>query len=114
MDAVAQELTLVGASHELFYDAGVKAKFYNIFAESLIECTMEWGDKSKRTDDLRKAWAIVAAFISEKLKQGMNDQRRRQSDYQSGVNAQLMQSSQVAAKVVLAEAGDAAVFRISK
>jgi hypothetical protein len=128
LECVADELIDIGASHARYYDDGVKvglgfpsncpspkaeksckiiqSKFWNAFAESLIECTMEWGDKHKRSDELRKAWASVAAFTSEKLKHGLNEQRRRQQEQTqiSNLHTSLVAATTAAASVAAAAA----------
>lgn len=39
-------------------------------AETFIDCTLEWGDKKGRTETSRKAWALIIAFVIEKIKEG--------------------------------------------
>lgn len=39
-------------------------------AETFIDCTLEWGDKRCRSETVRKAWALIIAFVIEKIKEG--------------------------------------------
>lgn len=45
-------------------------KLWNIVAETFIDCTLEWGDRRCRSETVRKAWALIIAFMVEKIKHG--------------------------------------------
>lgn len=49
-------------------------KLWNQVAETFIDCTLEWGDKRCRSDTVRKAWALIIAFMMEKIKGGHLEQ----------------------------------------
>ncbi|CDW55049.1 hypothetical protein TTRE_0000332001 [Trichuris trichiura] len=69
-------LKMVGHCHAKLATVGLDSSIWNVFAEALLECSLEWGEKSRRVDEVRKAWAIIIAFITEKLKAGFNDGRK--------------------------------------
>uniref|UniRef100_A0A5S6QFB5 Globin family profile domain-containing protein n=1 Tax=Trichuris muris TaxID=70415 RepID=A0A5S6QFB5_TRIMR len=69
-------LKMVGHCHAKLVTVGLDSSIWNVFAEALLECSLEWGEKSRRVDEVRKAWAIIIAFITEKLKAGFNDGRK--------------------------------------
>lgn len=48
----------------------ISRKIWNTLAETFIDCTLEWGDKKSRTETTRKAWALIIAFVIEKIKDG--------------------------------------------
>lgn len=43
-------------------------------AETFIDCTLEWGDRRCRSETVRKAWALIIAFVIEKIKFGHLDE----------------------------------------
>lgn len=45
-------------------------KLWNLVAETFIDCTLEWGDRRCRSETVRKAWALIIAFVIEKIKFG--------------------------------------------
>lgn len=60
--------------------ASIAGKLWNQVAETFIDCTLEWGDKRCRSDTVRKAWALIIAFMMEKIKAGHLEQVRGESE----------------------------------
>lgn len=54
----------------------VLGKIWNSVAETFIDCTLEWGDRRCRSETVRKAWALIIAYMIEKLRHGHLDQVR--------------------------------------
>uniref|UniRef100_A0A915B0X9 Globin family profile domain-containing protein n=1 Tax=Parascaris univalens TaxID=6257 RepID=A0A915B0X9_PARUN len=70
LEAVNEELLRTGAVHTQISGGQFSGKLWNLVAETFIDCTLEWGDKRCRSETVRKAWALIVAFLSEKLKEG--------------------------------------------
>lgn len=51
-----------------------EGKIWNSVAETFIDCTLEWGDRRCRSETVRKAWALIIAFMIERIKIGHVDQ----------------------------------------
>lgn len=79
LEAVNEELLRTGAVHAQISGGQFSGKLWNLVAETFIDCTLEWGDKRCRSETVRKAWALIVAFLSEKLKEGHAQERRHQS-----------------------------------
>lgn len=73
---VEAKLMDVGRKHAVFYDLGFHINFWSVFAEAFIDCTLEWGEKNRRVEEARKAWAIIIAYIADKMKFGFQEARR--------------------------------------
>ncbi|KRX60281.1 Globin-like protein 6, partial [Trichinella sp. T9] len=69
-------LNMIGHCHATLVGLGVDVDLWDVFAEALLECSLEWGEKNRRVDEVRKAWAIIIAFITEKIKAGYNEARK--------------------------------------
>lgn len=76
LDTVSADLQEIGRVHAHVLDNGLPTKFWNLLAETFIDCTLEWGDRRTRTEAVRKAWALIVAFIIEKIKNGHTEERR--------------------------------------
>lgn len=76
LDAIIPKLAEIGRKHSQFHSNGFQVNFWAIFAESFIDCTLEWGEKIRRVEEARKAWAILIAFIVDRMKVGYQDGKR--------------------------------------
>lgn len=52
----------------------IKDKIWNSVAETFIDCTLEWGDRRCRSETVRKAWALIIAYVTEKIKHGNSEE----------------------------------------
>ncbi|TKR95992.1 hypothetical protein L596_010078 [Steinernema carpocapsae] len=77
LDTMTSELERVGRIHAEVMHGELSTKIWNDIAETFIDCTLEWGDRRCRTETVRKAWALIIAFMIEKIKLGHSDQRKR-------------------------------------
>ncbi|KRX41771.1 Globin-like protein 6 [Trichinella murrelli] len=75
-ETVGIMLNMIGHCHATLVGLGVDVDLWDVFAEALLECSLEWGEKNRRVDEVRKAWAIIIAFITEKIKAGYNEARK--------------------------------------
>lgn len=75
LDTMDQKLQEMGAKHGLYQS--MQPRFFDIFAEAFIDCTLEWGEKSRRVEDVRRAWAIIAGFVVDRMKIGLTDGRKQ-------------------------------------
>lgn len=76
LDSISAELQEIGRVHAHVLDNGLPTKFWNLLAETFIDCTLEWGDRRSRTETVRKAWALIIAYMVEKIKHGHTEERR--------------------------------------
>ncbi|KAF8366809.1 glb-8 [Pristionchus pacificus] len=76
LDNMNEELMRIGRVHAKMTRGGVTGKLWNLVAETFIDCTLEWGDKRCRSETVRKAWALIIAFMVEKIKLGHHEQRK--------------------------------------
>ncbi|KRZ11805.1 Globin-like protein 6 [Trichinella zimbabwensis] len=75
-ETIGALLNMIGHCHATLVNLGVDADLWDVFAEALLECSLEWGEKNRRVEEVRKAWAIIIAFITEKIKSGYNEARK--------------------------------------
>ncbi len=74
LDSVKEDLERVGRIHARMGTSDFSGKIWNVLAETFIDCTLEWGDRRARSETVRKAWALIIAFIVEKIRRGYTDQ----------------------------------------
>nr|CDJ91798.1 Globin domain containing protein [Haemonchus contortus] len=77
LDNMAGELIRVGQVHAKLLRGELTGKLWNVVAETFIDCTLEWGDRRCRSETVRKAWALIVAFVIEKIKVGHHEQRKK-------------------------------------
>ncbi|KAH7696499.1 Protein GLB-8 a [Aphelenchoides avenae] len=77
LEAMSPELERLGRVHAQLLSGELSSKLWNQVAETFIDCTLEWGDKRCRSDTVRKAWALIIAFMMEKIKGGHLEQRKQ-------------------------------------
>jgi hypothetical protein len=71
---MSDQLEKIGRAHAQILNGQLSSKVWNLAAETFIDCTLEWGDKRCRTETVRKAWSLIVAFLTEKIKHGHLDQ----------------------------------------
>uniref|UniRef100_A0A914Y655 Globin family profile domain-containing protein n=1 Tax=Panagrolaimus superbus TaxID=310955 RepID=A0A914Y655_9BILA len=76
LEAISPELERVGRVHAQIMRGELSSKLWNTVAETFIDCTLEWGDKRCRSETVRKAWALIIAFMVERIKTGHLEQRK--------------------------------------
>ncbi|WKX91099.1 hypothetical protein Q1695_009718 [Nippostrongylus brasiliensis] len=76
LDNMANELIRIGKVHAKLLQGELTGKLWNVVAETFIDCTLEWGDRRCRSETVRKAWALIVAFVIEKIKLGHHEQRK--------------------------------------
>ncbi|CAI4230023.1 unnamed protein product [Auanema sp. JU1783] len=76
LEVMTDELMRIGKVHARLLRGELTGKLWNIVAETFIDCTLEWGDKRCRSETVRKAWALIVAFVVEKIKLGHHEQRK--------------------------------------
>ncbi|CAB3410530.1 unnamed protein product [Caenorhabditis bovis] len=76
LDNVSSELMRIGRAHSKVLRGELTGKLWNTVAETIIDCTLEWGDRRCRSETVRKAWALIVAFMIEKIKAGHHEQRK--------------------------------------
>lgn len=76
LDGIVEELARIGRVHAKLLQGELSGKFWNTVAETIIDCTLEWGDRRCRSETVRKAWALIVAFAIEKIKMGHHEQRK--------------------------------------
>lgn len=77
LESMGPALTELGRAHGPLYDYGLLPKFWDVFSESFVDCTLQWGEKSRRTEEVRLAWVVLITFVVERLKSGFQEGRRR-------------------------------------
>uniref|UniRef100_A0AC35U4D4 GLOBIN domain-containing protein n=1 Tax=Rhabditophanes sp. KR3021 TaxID=114890 RepID=A0AC35U4D4_9BILA len=81
LENVTADLERVGRVHAELCRGELSSKIWNTVAECFIDATLEWGDKRSRTETVRKAWALIIAFIVEKIKSGHLERRKMLLSY---------------------------------
>ncbi|VDO78290.1 unnamed protein product [Heligmosomoides polygyrus] len=76
LDNMTDELVRIGNVHAKLLRGELTGKVWNVVAETFIDCTLEWGDRRCRSETVRKAWALIMAFVIEKIKLGHHEQVR--------------------------------------
>uniref|UniRef100_A0A915J7S9 Globin family profile domain-containing protein n=1 Tax=Romanomermis culicivorax TaxID=13658 RepID=A0A915J7S9_ROMCU len=76
LKSLDQKIYQTGMKHAPYFQYGLAAKFFDIFAEAFIDCTLEWGEKMRRVEEARKAWAITVAHVLDRMKAGFVDGKR--------------------------------------
>uniref|UniRef100_A0A0K0ERW2 GLOBIN domain-containing protein n=1 Tax=Strongyloides stercoralis TaxID=6248 RepID=A0A0K0ERW2_STRER len=76
LENIAPDLERIGRVHAEVLNGDLSSKMWNTIAETFIDCTLEWGDKRCRSETVRKAWALIIAFMVEKIKLGHLEQRK--------------------------------------
>lgn len=70
LENVSGMLERVGRAHARISGGQLSSKLWNSVAETFIDCTLEWGDRRARSETVRKAWALIIAFMIERIKHG--------------------------------------------
>uniref|UniRef100_A0A1I8BR08 GLOBIN domain-containing protein n=1 Tax=Meloidogyne hapla TaxID=6305 RepID=A0A1I8BR08_MELHA len=79
LENVGAMLERIGRVHARISGGQLSSKIWNSVAETFVDCTLEWGDRRARSETVRKAWALIIAFIIERIKYGhLEEVRRRQ------------------------------------
>ncbi len=105
LDGMSPMLVVIGKQHAHLSEYGFTPRFWNVFAEAFIDCTLEWGEKSKRGEEVWKAWAIIASFMIEKIKQGYIDERRIRAT-KSSTSSSLQDTDRIRANTVSASSSN--------
>jgi hemoglobin-like flavoprotein len=77
LESMSAELERIGKIHAQVLNGQLSSKLWNSVAETFIDCTLEWGDRRCRSETVRKAWALIIAFMMEKIKTGHLEQRKQ-------------------------------------
>lgn len=68
----------IGRSHGHLFEVGFAPQMWDVFMEAFADCAVrEWGEKNKRTEDARVAWMVIITRITEKMKMGFQEQRKK-------------------------------------
>ncbi|PAV61879.1 hypothetical protein WR25_22804 [Diploscapter pachys] len=59
------------------YGCPFRASFLDLFAQAIIERTLEWGEKKDRTEVTQMAWTKIVLFVIEQIKEGYQEETRR-------------------------------------
>uniref|UniRef100_A0A914I5B1 Globin family profile domain-containing protein n=1 Tax=Globodera rostochiensis TaxID=31243 RepID=A0A914I5B1_GLORO len=85
LEHVGPSLEQVGRCHAHISGGQLSSKLWNSVAETFIDCTLEWGDRRARSETVRKAWALIIAFMVERIKHGHLEERRHISAIRSTI-----------------------------
>nr|CAD2196581.1 unnamed protein product [Meloidogyne enterolobii] len=77
LENVSAMLERIGRAHARISGGQLSSKIWNSVAETFIDCTLEWGDRRARSETVRKAWALIIAFMIERIKYGHLEERRQ-------------------------------------
>jgi len=87
LESIAGQLERIGRIHARVMRGELSSKLWNSVAETFIDCTLEWGDKRCRSETVRKAWALIVAFIIERIKTGHLEERKQMLSMRSTIAA---------------------------
>lgn len=79
LDAFERRLQEIGSRHAhmgLSPSGAMHPRQLDCLAAAFIDCTLEWGEKSRRSEETRKAWAMIATYIVDRVKMGFNEERK--------------------------------------
>ncbi|KAL3124215.1 hypothetical protein niasHT_004804 [Heterodera trifolii] len=85
LEQVGPLLEQVGRCHAHISGGQLSSKLWNSVAETFIDCTLEWGDRRARSETVRKAWALIIAYMVERIKHGHLEERRQISAIRSTI-----------------------------
>uniref|UniRef100_A0A914CY70 Globin family profile domain-containing protein n=1 Tax=Acrobeloides nanus TaxID=290746 RepID=A0A914CY70_9BILA len=77
LENMSPDLEKLGRVHAQIMGGMLSSKLWNNVAETFIDCTLEWGDRRCRSETVRKAWALIIAFMVERIKVGHVEQRKQ-------------------------------------
>ncbi|MFH4978152.1 hypothetical protein AB6A40_004861 [Gnathostoma spinigerum] len=87
LEPMSIELIRIGRLHAQMLPGEFTGTVWNLTAETFIDCTLEWGDKRCRSETLRQAWALITAYVMDKIREGHNEERKRQIQISSSFSA---------------------------
>lgn len=69
------KLRELGRRHAQIVNNGFDVKYWDTFAEALIDKSLNWGTgfRNHRNSAMRLAWIKIVLFITEKMKDGYYD-----------------------------------------
>lgn len=67
---IREPLIQLGKDHSHFKGIGFRPKLWNVFAESLIQCTLDWGERRQKCQESQKAWVEIVFYIIDLMKEG--------------------------------------------
>lgn len=105
----ADHFQALGSRHIAFEQSGFRTKLWDVFADCMIEKTVEWGAKHQRNTASHEAWGKIVLFIIDNMKTGYYqalkaDRRKRGNG--SGTNS--LRSSRTASPEPTSETADSA------
>uniref|UniRef100_A0A914XC63 Globin family profile domain-containing protein n=1 Tax=Plectus sambesii TaxID=2011161 RepID=A0A914XC63_9BILA len=74
MDGISAHVQDLGRKHVLFQSRGFKPQYWDIFAESLTECAIDW-EGGVRCREAMAAWRILIAFVIDQMRLGFDRER---------------------------------------
>ncbi|TKR60663.1 hypothetical protein L596_027877 [Steinernema carpocapsae] len=77
-DRVSKFCIELGKTHVKFMRRGFKTSFWDIFAEALTECAIDW-EGGLRCRDVLNGWRTLVSFIIEEMRKGFEKERKRQA-----------------------------------
>lgn len=70
-----QRAQTLGAFHVKFESRGFKAAHWDVFAEAMTECAIDW-EGGMRCREAMHAWRILVVFFIEEMRKGYQQERR--------------------------------------
>lgn len=70
LEKIEKILVELGRKHFSARGKGFLPKYWDIFAECMIQRSLNWGQRSQKTPDTLKTWTKIVMFIIEKMKEG--------------------------------------------
>uniref|UniRef100_A0A1I7YD88 GLOBIN domain-containing protein n=1 Tax=Steinernema glaseri TaxID=37863 RepID=A0A1I7YD88_9BILA len=76
LERVSKFCVELGKTHVKFMRRGFKTSFWDIFAEALTECAIDW-EGGLRCRDVLNGWRTLVSFVIEEMRKGFEKERRR-------------------------------------
>ncbi|KAK0410415.1 hypothetical protein QR680_005118 [Steinernema hermaphroditum] len=76
LERVSKFCVELGKTHVKFMRRGFKTSYWDIFAEALTECAIDW-EGGLRCRDVLNGWRTLVSFVIEEMRKGFEKERKR-------------------------------------
>uniref|UniRef100_A0A914XF89 Globin family profile domain-containing protein n=1 Tax=Plectus sambesii TaxID=2011161 RepID=A0A914XF89_9BILA len=89
-EKISQYAQALGANHVKLESRGFKMVYWDVFAEAMTECAIDWEDGVVYCSEAMHAWRLLVSFFVNQMRIGFEQQRREnaaQTDHTSDDHA---------------------------
>uniref|UniRef100_A0A915AI51 Globin family profile domain-containing protein n=1 Tax=Parascaris univalens TaxID=6257 RepID=A0A915AI51_PARUN len=99
-DDVANFCRQLGRRHARYISLGFRPEYWDIFAEALTECAIDW-EGGLRCREALNGWRTLVSFIIEQMRVGFREAKREQQDRRAMLNNAIVSSAPTLAYTVV-------------